>query len=249
MTPVELLDPGPVVTLDPVRYPTRVVQWGCRWQVGTPAFWVGMTQTVQGGNRDIQRHRLGRTLAEEVAACLLGGHGIPHQVGLAAFEAVRDSGLLDRRPDPAEIEAVLRLPIMIGGRRAKYRFPAQKASYLSVALRRLQSSDPPQSALELRNWLLGLPGVGPKTSGWIVRNFLGSDEVAIIDIHVFRAGVEAGVFDSRWTPARDYQRLEALFLCWARAGRVPAAELDAVIWSECARMPGAYARASRRSSV
>lgn len=244
MTAAQLLDPGRLVALEPPTYPTRWVRWGHPWQVGTPAFWVGLTDSAKSDGdrlRTDDRHRLGRTLTEEVAACLLGGHGMPHQLGLAAFEAVRGAGLLDRASSAFEIESALRVPMNVAGRPAKYRFPAQKAAYLAAALERLHTADPPLGAPELRDWLLQLPGIGPKTSGWIVRNFLGSDQVAIIDIHVFRAGADAGVFDPDWTPARDYGRLEALFLCWAELGGVRAADLDAIIWSERARMPRAYA--------
>ncbi|WP_198137890.1 hypothetical protein [Verminephrobacter eiseniae] len=37
-------------------------------------------------------YKLGRTLAQEVAACLLGGHGIPAPVGLAAYKRLHERG-------------------------------------------------------------------------------------------------------------------------------------------------------------
>jgi hypothetical protein len=163
--------------------------------------------------------RIGRNLAEEVAACLLGGHGLPHQTGRAAFEAVRTAGLLTGPVTPQAIARVLRQPLQVSGRTVRYRFPAQRAAYLATALTRLQLQTPPASARRLRGWLLELPGIGPKTASWIVRNHLGSGEVAIIDIHVLRAGIDAAVFDPAWTPARRYDLLEALFLAWARYGK------------------------------
>lgn len=122
----------------------------------------------------------------------------------------------------------------------RYRFPRQRAAYLAVALARLQAQPPPPSARALRGWLLELPGIGPKTASWIVRNHLGSNEVAIIDIHVLRAGIDALVFDRSWTPARHYGRLEAFFLAWARHGGVSAADLNAVIWAERSQLPHIY---------
>jgi thermostable 8-oxoguanine DNA glycosylase len=86
----------------------------------------------------------------------------------------------------------------------------------------------------LRNWLLRLPGVGPKTASWVVRNHLGSDRVAIIDVHLLRAGVIAGVYDPAWTPAKHYDLLEDFFLAWADHGRVSAAALDSIIWADMA---------------
>ncbi len=239
-----LRDQGPEVTLAPAGFPERAVRWGHGWQVGTAAYWVALTQAaIQDGRlpASAARHRIGADLAEEVAACLLGGHGLPHQVGRAAFEAVRAAGLLHRPAAPQVIEQVLRQPLRVGTGNVRYRFPAQRAAYLAAALTRLQEQTPPESARTLRGWLLELPGIGPKTASWIVRNHLGSGEVAIIDIHVLRAGVDASVFDRSWTPARHYDLLEALFLAWARHGGVSAADLDAVIWAERSQMPHIYA--------
>ncbi|WP_173154269.1 8-oxoguanine DNA glycosylase [Phytohabitans suffuscus] len=191
------------------------------------------------------RHRLGGDLAEEVAACLLSGHGMPYETGLAAFHAVRDAGLLTRCPDERELEWVLRAPLDVGGRTVHYRFPTQRARWLAAALRHVCTQRPPKNSHELRDWLMLAPGIGPKTAGWIVRNHLGSDDVAIIDVHVLRAGTNAGVFDPAWTPISDYPRLEAFFLAWAGYGGVRAADLDAVIWSErahSARVPGRRTR-------
>jgi len=220
-----------------------VVSWGHCWQVGTPAYWIALTQLSRrdGDHRDeVTRHRLGSGLAEEIAACLLGGHGIPHHVGLAAFSAVRSCGVLESAPAAPDIEAVLRQPLRVEGRTVRYRFAAQRSIYLADALSRLRDSPPPDDALRLRQWLLACHGIGPKTASWIVRNHLGSDEVAVIDIHVLRAGACAGIFAPDETASRHYNLLEALFLEWARHGAVSPADLDAVIWSERARRPAAY---------
>ena len=48
------------------------------------------------------------------------------------------------------------------------------------------------SPVALRDWLLAIPGIGPKTASWIVRNRTGSSAVAIIDVHILRAGTSAG---------------------------------------------------------
>ena len=229
--------------LAPAGFPQRIVRWGHGWQVGTAAYWVALTKTaVQDGRLPDSpaRHRIGADLAEEVAACLLGGHGLPHQVGLAAFAAVRAAGLLHRPAASHEIENVLRQPLQVGAKSVRYRFPGQRAAYLAAALARLQAQVPPASARALRDWLLELPGIGPKTASWVVRNHLGSSEVAIIDVHVWRAGIEASVFDPAWTPARHYGLLEALFLSWAHHGEVSAADLDAVIWAERSHLPHIY---------
>lgn len=232
-------DPSPIVTLQPKGFESRRVQWGHAWQFGTAQYWVAATHERAMRGRELDNtpsHRLGSNLIEEVAACLLGGFGMPYEIGLAAFWAVRDAGLLEQRATPVELEQVLRNPLRVDRRTIRYRFPAQRARYLSHILGELHSRPAPRAALELRNWLLQMPGIGPKTASWIVRNHLCSDQVAIIDVHVLRAGVHAGVFDPSWTVSCFYPCLEAHFLAWAQTGRVRAADLDATIWAESAYM-------------
>ena len=86
--------------------------------------------------------------------------------------------------------------------------------------------------MRVRDWLLALPGIGYKTASWIARNWLDADDVAILDIHVLRAGALAGFFERELTVERDYLQLEDQFLKFSRAIGVRASELDAVIWLE-----------------
>ncbi|WP_457134575.1 8-oxoguanine DNA glycosylase [Mycobacteroides abscessus] len=206
--------------------------------MGTAHYWVAATLDRLGAAKDTAAraagHQLGSNLVEEVAACLLGGYGMPYEVGLAAYWAVRDAGLLRRESTAQQIEQVLRRPLQVRGRSMYYRFPAQRATYLSLALKELLHRPAPVTGRELRDWLLQMRGIGPKTASWVARNHLRSDQVAIIDVHIHRAGVRAGVFDQSWTAARDYARLEAHFLAWADFGGVSAADLDATIWAESA---------------
>ena len=229
---VRLLDPGPVVELAG-RGEVRSVRWGQPWQFDTPAYWIAQAEMF----RPIDNYRIGANLAEEVAACILGGYGLPALVGVRAFETVRDAGLLDqdRSATAIEFERVLRAPLLVGDRFVRYRFPRQRAGRVAAALERLQGASPPAHGVQLRDWLLRLPGVGPKTASWIARNHTGTDDVAIIDVHVLRAGQRAGVFDPSWTAARDYPRCEALFVAWARFGGVRASVVDACIWSQLSR--------------
>lgn len=228
-----ITDPGPLVEL--VGGPwVRHVFWGQPWQLGTAAYWIAVTQDAERATEYEITHELGRNLAEEVSACMLGGFGMPYELGLAAFQAVRDRLLTQEQTPTAErIEAVLREPLQVSGASRRYRFPAQKAARLAGALKFIHgvNTDAMPSA-DLRDWLLGAPGIGPKTSSWIVRNHRRAKDVAVLDIHIMRAGVRAGVFPAAATVQRQYRALEELFLAWANEGGVSAANLDAVIWGE-----------------
>lgn len=80
--------------------------------------------------------------------------------------------------------------------------------------------------------MTGLDGIGPKTASWIVRNWLDSDEVAIIDIHIHRVGILTGVFGPDQIVARDYMEMELQFLAFSTAIGARSSALDALIWSQ-----------------
>ena len=209
--------------------------WGEPWQIGTAAFWVDQCRQAE----DVSL-RLGEDLREEVVACLLGGWGVPGDVGVAAFDRLRQEGLLTHRADAELIEAALRAPFTIPGRRraVRYRFPSQRAVRIVGAIALLESADPPSAPLPLRDWLADhVPGVGLKTASWIVRNLAVEAPIAVIDIHVHRAGLGAGFFDSEWQLPRDYYLFEAAFVEVARRGKVRPGKLDHAVWSTLSAAP------------
>lgn len=225
---------------DPAYHVLPGVVWGAFDQLSTPAYWAGqawqhsMLQTYE----DLS---LGRNLPEELAACLLGGYGMPAAVGLMAYKRIRDLGLLEVKPAATELEAVLSEPIFIGGRNWTYRFPRQKAKFLSHCLQRLDEIDTTADDIAFRNQLTCLPGIGLKTASWIVRNLRQSDSVAIIDVHILRAGRRMGLFDPTLTPEKNYISLENDFLLFADAIGARASHLDGLIWS--------YLRVSNRVPI
>lgn len=210
------------------------VPWGTIDAFPTPAYWRHQVIARRLTGRLIG-YRLGRTLTEEVAACLLGGHGIPAPVGVAAYERLRELGALaGGSPSQEQLEAWLREPLQVGRRQARYRFAAQKARYLAACLPLVQSAPIFETGQQLRNWLVHLPGIGPKTASWITRNWMEADDVAILDIHIMRVGKAIGLFPTEFTVERHYLQLEERFLQFSQALEVRASELDSVIWYEMA---------------
>lgn len=219
------------------------VPWGRPEVLFTPAYW--MTQCwMRERTFQPSSHRLGQNLREEVIACLLGGHGIPAEVGLAAFERLRDRGLISDACVSAEILSEhLREPLVVLGRQITYRFWSQKARYIAQTLRTLTvQTTSYESHHELRSYLMRLPGVGPKTASWVVRNWLGSNEVAILDVHIVRAGQLMNLYSLNDYAADNYFAMEQRFLDLAAAIDEPASYLDALIWSEMRRTPRLVAR-------
>lgn len=215
------------------------VPWGAVEAFPTPAYWAYQVMARRIEARSIQ-YRLGRSLREEVGACLLGGHGIPASIGLLAFHHLKAKGAFEAEP-PEEhtLFQWLSEPMSHGGgRQVRYRFASQKARYLAAAMRKLaREPSPEQSGRALRDWLTAIPGIGYKTASWVARNWLDADDVAILDIHILRAGVLAGFLDAELTVERDYLALEAQFLKFSHGLGVRPSELDAVIWSDMMASP------------
>lgn len=209
------------------------VKWGAIDAFPSPAYWKYQVLARRLEGNPI-KYRLGRTLNEEVGACLLGGHGIPASVGLAAYTHLRDRGAFgDIVPTELELYGWLSEPLDHSGSTVRYRFARQKAKYLSAALTKLKHETPPDhSGRMLRDWLMSTPGIGPKTASWIARNWCDADDVAILDIHILRAGRLGGFFHSGLSVERHYLQLEEQFLQLSQALSVRASELDAVIWHE-----------------
>jgi N-glycosylase/DNA lyase len=222
------------------------VTWGRSDMLFTPAYWALQAHHFVGSNDSLcGLRRLGKSIHEEIAACILGGYGMPAELGLAAFYHLRDLGLLTLvppAPDANVLQQALSEPLYVLGRRMQYRFAYQRSRYLSMAMGSLMNDGVPESNGRcFRNWLLRLPGIGPKTASWITRNWWGSDEVAILDIHIYRAGVIAGFFRQTESVSRDYFSMEERFLKFAEHIGVRPSVLDAVMWQHM-RQAGWLAR-------
>lgn len=219
----------------------RLLRSGIRWGAAevpmTPAYWAA--QCWMWELEEPNHFRLGRSLAEEVLACILGGHGIPAEVGLAAYRRVRPVLHEDRAKmaDEAALRQLLGSPLEVGHRTVRYRFANQKASYIAGAFRELEAIDESLPDRELRDRLTELRGFGPKTASWIVRNWRASDEVAILDIHILRAGQQLGIFKEEWRVERHYRLLEGAYLDFATDLGVRASILDSVMWMTVRQLP------------
>jgi thermostable 8-oxoguanine DNA glycosylase len=241
MTQLAHIDTFPlVVTLafpEPSREVLPGVSWGDVAAFPTPAYWAYQVTSARIRNL-VPKYQLGRCLVEEVCACLLGGHGLPAAVGLAAFQHLRLKGVFKSADQSIDdICRLLSMPLEVNGRSVHYRFARQKAKYLKAALDHLHGGVAPLQPKELRAWLMEIPGIGFKTASWVVRNWLDSDDVAILDVHILRVGRAIGLFSEKYSVERNYLELEELFVRFSKALGVRASELDAIIWAEMAASP------------
>ncbi len=176
-------------------------------------------------------------LLKKLPHAFSAGLECPRNWDFSAYRRLREEGLLVSGAPAHVLEAALLRPFELGGRRRNYRFPRQKARYLAGCLAMLDGFAEPIEDICLRNTLSTLPGIGPKTASWIVRNYRSSNAVAIIDVHILRAGRHAGLFAEHWTPLHHYHELETAFLRFATALETPASLLDGLMWDLMRRMP------------
>jgi N-glycosylase/DNA lyase len=207
------------------------LKWGRHCELFTPAFW--KFQYMQSDfNTDQSSHRLCENFVEEVVMCILGGYGIQSDMGHWAFQKLKNKNLIRHKVDYKSIYEALYDPISLEcGKKIRYRFYNQKSKYIHSFLNRNDLSQiPMDSDNDLRAWLLTIDGIGLKTASWITRNWLRSDRVAILDIHLLRAGKLAGFITGSINGNFDYFGIERQYLAFCDALEVRASDMDAVIW-------------------
>lgn len=212
------------------------IKWGRMESIFTPAFWFSQV-LMHHAKKDNFVYKIGNNLEEEIVVCLLGGFGIKEELCLASFKALRQHKVIENIEQISidEIKDILLNKVQINNKHVKYRYYNKKSEYIYNALIKLKKDNfeiKSFSDIELRNYLTTFQGIGLKTASWIVRNYLNSDNVAILDIHIYRAGVLTGFFDINDSIEKNYLLMEKKFLKFAKAINVKASELDVLIWSK-----------------
>ena len=209
------------------------VSWGRGEMLDTPAYWMLRCRIASDPLDDFVSD--GGDLVEEIGFCLLGGFGVTAELNSAAFVRLRDAGVFDltRSFDENSIRQLLLEPLRVFDRPHRYRFPNQRAKRLGLMRDQLRHVDLNElTEQSMRELLLTMNGIGPKTAAWVIRNHFNSDKVAIIDIHLIRACQRINVFPEAFRLPQDYEPLEQRFLDFAQALDVRPAILDAIIWTE-----------------
>ena len=207
------------------------IRFGREDELLTPAYWAMRCASADAADTDFVNRR--GTLGEEIGFCLIGGFGVTFEVATAFFECLRTNGAFERGAvfPEAALFAMLNEPTAVRGQRRRYRFPAQRARRLHRAMADLAQMEVDEAdPIRFRDQIQTLEGVGPKTASWIARNWLDTDSVAILDIHVLRAGWLLELFDRDCRLPRDYLELERRFLSFAKNLHVRASVLDSVMW-------------------
>lgn len=210
------------------------VIWGDPWTLFTPAYWLAQAWMSEIDTRPSGRYSVKHGLIGELGFCLLGGFGITAELATAAYDRCWQAGLFLRyETRPEAWVAELSEPLQVGSRKIRYRYPNQKSRFLAAAMEYVQHNElRTDSGMALREQLLNINGVGYKIASWVARNALDSDEVAILDIHLLRAGRLCGLFSPRHRVERHYKEMEALYLLFSEKLQIRPAALDCLIWED-----------------
>lgn len=183
-------------------------------------------------------------LRRELIFCLLGGHGVSFELASSATEVVADLDPFGPQWTPARLRDVLReqlarprfAPRRSDGSLRRFRYPRRKAELLALAAEWLRAQGSIRDALEARHseferraWLCACPGLGLKSSSWLLRNSGWARQLAILDVHLLRAMGEVGLIEEVRLP-RDYEAVERRYLRWAAELQACPAALDLFLW-------------------
>jgi N-glycosylase/DNA lyase len=236
---------------DADNYVLPGVRWGNPWTLFTPAYWLSQFWMNNLDKAVHSPYRSHGNLVEEVVFCLLGGFGITAELATAAFEACFEASLIQNlETNPDVWSEILFNPLTVKGKSQHYRFPNQKAKFVAGAMVYLREHNLDLlKGIKLRDELLKINGIGLKTAGWITRNYTDADDVAILDIHIIRAGILCGIFRPNVRVERDYHVMETRFIEFSQALGVRPAILDCLIWDQMRTLGGVVLDAIRATSI
>ena len=196
----------------------------------TKAYWEVQYHLDDSHSNDF---KLGNNFKEEVVACLLGGYGFKAELGLLAFHRIKNLRLISAKATLSDIEKAISSPFRLNGREAHYRFSRQKSRYVYAFLQRDDIEEMEGlCGSELRKRLLSIKGIGLKTASWITRNSGNCEDIAIVDIHIYRAGRLAGFVDRQWDLQKDYYKIENSFLDFCYSINAQPSKMDSIMWSQ-----------------
>lgn len=166
-------------------------------------------------------------------ACLLGGYGFKAELGLLAFHRIKNMRLIRRGARLDDLEKAISAPFRWKGKDVHYRFSRQKSKYIYWFLQRNDIDELENfRGISLRDKLMTIKGIGLKTASWIARNYGNCEDVAIVDIHIYRAGRLAGFINPKWDMQKDYYKIEESFLDFCHSINALPSKMDSIMWSQ-----------------
>ena len=206
------------------------IDWKKAGQRFTKSFWEVQYYLADSSCFD---YKLGSNIKEEVVACLLGGYGFKAELGLLAFHRIKNMRLVRGDTRLEELENAISAPFRWNGKEVHYRFSHQKSKYIYWFLQRNDIDELEYlRGIRLRERLMTIKGIGLKTASWIARNYGNCEDVAIVDIHIYRAGRLAGFINPKWDMQKDYYKIEESFLDFCHSINALPSKMDSIMWNQ-----------------
>lgn len=183
-------------------------------------------------------------LWRELSCCVLSSQ-VPYELAVEYAGQIAEASLLTSPVSQVvlalRLEALLRTPALVDGRKRMYRFPRSKAQQLARTraavtaaggslTRLINSFESPTAA---REWFsTSAPGVGPKQASMFLRNVGLSYELAVLDRHVISYMHAQELLSSEESLARlvSYSRVEEKLSSHAAQLGHEVGYLDWAIW-------------------
>lgn len=190
-----------------------------------------------------------QSIWEELCFCILSGN-VSYELAKSVIKVTRKNGILDYAWLKSESTSEKILfeelnspnfePLKINGELRKYRYPKKRSHQIKNAAVRIYETFSLKKILnfhdstKVRNFIFDeIPGLGIKEASHFLRNIGYSDNLAIIDIHVFRFLQEQGLIDfsniTSLTPSK-YLMAEKILQNLSGYHGLNLATLDLSIW-------------------
>jgi hypothetical protein len=150
--------------------------------------------------------------------------------------------LMEHQGRPLSMSSVEALsPLLIRAILSQHRHPRRAEGFFMALIRdenhilrcAIDSIARPDTPQEIRRLLIDrVPGLGPKQSSLLLRNLGMGQNLAVLDRHVLRFMQLIGIVDRIHVVAglAQYEKIENVFLEYAKHRRLPADALDLAVW-------------------
>ena len=201
-----------------------------------PAIWKNINQSSHDWSSE-------ECLLEELFCCVLSSQ-VRFELAQAVTQNIKDNGLLSPAVTQSyekRLLAVLKSPVLVSGRRIRYRFPNVKARQLCCAMKNIYDNENSLAQIiahksdssDLRDTLITLvPGLGMKQASMFLRNVSSSFDLAVIDAHVLKYMTTSNLIEASPSSISKnwYLTQEELLKRYASHFGYPVGCVDYAIW-------------------
>lgn len=188
---------------------------------------------------------------DEFFFCLLGGYSVTFELNKSTFQILKEKGYFSPNNDWEDEVETSRIiaselckkqfsPNLKNGKCRAYRFPYSKSSILAKAGNWLRMSCNfhleelfinESRSRENRLSLLMCPGFGYKSASWFLRNIGMGNDLAILDVHVYRTLKDFRLIPEQLIIPNNYMEIEENYCQACNLIGAKTETMDLIIWT------------------